>query len=61
MSEEDRVKEIFDRAARGESIGNQLMYHKASKRLVPAGSCGDSDKVIRLTNQDSHLWASQGR
>ena len=55
MSEEEKVKEIFDRAARGESMGNKLGYDSYEKRLRPLSYC-DPDKVTRFANQDSHLY-----
>ncbi|MBM4029156.1 MAG: hypothetical protein FJ280_27725 [Planctomycetes bacterium] len=59
MSEEEKVREIFDRAARGESIGNQLVYHRPSRSFRPAQSCNDPDRAMKLTNQDGHLWAGR--
>ena len=61
MSEEERVREIFDGMRRGESLGNQLVYDKVSKRLRPSSCCGDPDRAIVITNQDRHLYAFLGR
>ena len=61
MSESDRVSEILERAARGDGIGNKLVYDKFSKSLRPSSSCSDPDRATPLTNQDSHLWHSTGR
>ena len=56
MSESDKVSEILERAARGDGIGNKLVYDKYSKSLRPSSSCSDPDREIPMTNQDSHLW-----
>ena len=61
MNENDIVAEILERAARGDGIGNKLMYDKSSKSLCPSSSCSDPDSVIPLGNQDSHLWHFTGR
>jgi hypothetical protein len=61
MSENDKVTEILERAARGDGIGNKLMYDKSLKSLRPSSTCSDPDRVIPLTNQDSHLWHFTGR
>jgi len=57
MSEEEKVRAIFDRAARGENVGNQLVYHRPSRSFRPAQSCSDPDGAMKMTTQDSHLWA----
>jgi len=56
MSEEDKVREIFEGMRRGQSLGNQLVYDKVLKRLRPSSYCGDSDRAVVVTNQDGHLW-----
>ena len=61
MSENDKVTEILERAARGDGIGNKLVYDKPSKSLRPSSSCSDPDRAIPMTNQDSHLWFLTGR
>ena len=61
MSESDRVSEILERAARGDGIGNKLIYDKSSKSLRPSSSSTDPDKEIPLRTQDSHLWHFTGR
>lgn len=60
MSENDKVTEILERAARGDNIGNKLVYHKPSRSLCPSSSHSDPDDTIALTNQDKHLWRSAG-
>jgi len=61
MSESDRVSEILERAARGDSIGNKLVYDKSSRSLRPSSSYDDPDDTIEMRNQDRHLWYSTGR
>lgn len=61
MSESDKVSEILERAARGDDIGNKLVYDKSSKSLRPSSSCSDPDREIPMTNQDGHLWHPAGR
>lgn len=58
MSEEERVRDIIGAAARGESMGNKLMYHKPTRSLRPTSFCSDKDpdNSIAITNQDRHLW-----
>jgi len=56
MSESDRVSEILGRAARGDDIGNKLVYDKPSRSLRPSSSYNDPDNTIEVTNQDKHLW-----
>ena len=56
MSESDRVSEILECAARGDGIGNKLVYDKSSKSLRPSSSCSDPDRAIPMRNQDGHLW-----
>ena len=58
MSEQERINEIFARAARGESVGNKLAYDPYEKKLRPLSYC-DPDKVTRLSTQDSHLYGAR--
>lgn len=60
MSEEERIQEIFARAACGESMGNKLGYDRDAKRLRPLSYC-DPDAATRLTPQDSHLYGLKCR
>lgn len=57
MSEEERVREILEEAARGHSLGNKLVYDKDSKSLRPSSYYDDPDSTMKLTNQDTHLFA----
>ena len=61
MSESDKVSEILERAARGDDIGNKLVYDKPSRSLCPSSSYNDPDNTITVTNQDKHLWHPVGR
>ena len=61
MSENDKVSEILERAARGDGIGNKLIYDKSLKSIRPSSPYDDPDRAIPMTNQDSHLWHPIGR
>jgi len=58
MSEEQRVREILEDASRGNSISNKLVYDKDTKSFRPSSYYDDPDNTIKVTNQDTHLFAN---
>lgn len=56
MSEEERVREILQKAEKANSRVNELVFDKDSRSFRPSSPFADPDQVIPLNDTDGDLF-----